>query len=276
MDKIGIFSTELKPSNELYIFECGYEHCAPREPYQYEQIDYYLIHYILKGEGLFFMDGKCHHLKAGDGFFIPPNTDNNYYPLENDPWVYRWIGINGFKAKELLSICGFKNDNYIFHYSKDDKLDNYFKMIYESCSENKLYKALGYLYQTLSLLMEDHYESELTNVPPYQEYVSKAIGFIKNNYNKNITVSDVSDYLNIDRSYFYKIFKLSMMITPQQYIIEYKIEKSCALLRKSSYSIKEISDLIGFSSQSYFSKIFKRTLNMAPIEYRKMFIKLDS
>jgi AraC-like DNA-binding protein len=276
MDKIGIFSTELKPSNELYIFECGYEHCTPREPYQYEQIDYYLIHYILKGEGLFFINGECHHLKAGDGFFIPPNTDNNYYPLENDPWVYRWIGINGFKAKELLSSCGFNNDNYIFHYSKDDTLDNYFKMIYESCSENKLYNALGYLYQTISLLMQDHYESELTNIPPYQEYVSKAIDFIKKNFNKNITVSDVSEYLNIDRSYFYKIFKLSMMTTPQQFIIEYKIEMSCALLRKSSYSINKISDLVGFSSQSYFSKLFKKTLNMTPIEYRKMFIKLDS
>ena len=275
MDKIGIFSTELKPSNELYIFECGYEHCIPRDPYQYEQIDYYLIHYILKGEGLFFINGECHHLKAGDGFFIPPNTDNNYYPLENDPWVYRWIGINGFKAKELLSFCGFNNDNYIFHYSKDDALDNYFKMIYESCSENKLYNALGYLYQTISLLMQDHYESELTNIPPYQEYVSKAIDFIKKNFNKNITVSDVSEYLNIDRSYFYKIFKLSMMTTPQQFIIEYKIEMSCALLRKSSYSINKISDLVGFSSQSYFSKLFKKTLNMTPIEYRKTFIKLD-
>lgn len=273
MDTIGIFSTDLKPSNELYIFECGFEHCAPRDPYQYEQIDYYLIHYILSGEGLFFMDNKCHHLKAGDGFFIPPYTDNNYYPLSENPWVYRWIGINGFKAKELLNLCGFKDNNYIFHYSKDNKLDNYFKNIYESCSDNKLYDALGYLYQSLSLLIQDTQELEYTNSPPYQQYVSRALDYIKNNYQKNISVSDVSSYLNIDRSYFYKIFKLSMMTTPQQYIIEYKIEKSCSLLRKSSYSVNEICELVGFTSQSYFSRIFKKTLNMTPLEYKNMFIK---
>lgn len=273
MDKIGIFSTELKPSNELYIFECGFEHCAPREPYQYEQIDYYLIHYILEGEGLFFINGECHHLKAGDGFMIPPNTDNNYYPLTDNPWVYRWIGINGIKAKEMLSLCGFTDANYIFHYDKDDKLDTYFKKIYECCCENYLYKALGYLYQTLSLLIVDSTHTNLQNAPQYQEYITKSIDYIKRNYEKNITVSDVSSYLNINRSYFYKIFKESMMITPQEYIIEYKINKACELLRKSSYSINEISDLIGFSSQSYFSKIFRKNLNMTPIEYRKMFIK---
>lgn len=273
MDKIGIFSTDLKPSNELYIFECGYEYCEPREPYQYEQIDYYLIHYILKGEGLFFIDGKCHHLKAGDGFFIPPNTDNNYYPLEHDPWVYRWIGINGIKAKELLSLCGFKNNNYIYNYTKDDKLDNCFRNIYESCSENKLYKALGYLYQTLSILMCESYNDNLKQISTSESYVQKAIDYINYNYTKKISVFDVSSYLNIDRSYFYKIFKSSMMITPQQYIIEYKIQKSCDLLRKSSYSIIEISNLIGFSSQSYFTKIFRKTLNMTPTEYRNLFIK---
>lgn len=41
MNKIGIFSTDLKPSSELYIFECGFEYCEPRDPYQYEHIDYY-------------------------------------------------------------------------------------------------------------------------------------------------------------------------------------------------------------------------------------------
>ena len=116
MEQFGIFSTPEKPSNELYIYECGFEHCKPRDPYQYEQIDYYLIHYILDGEGLFFMDGKTYHLKKGDGFFIPPFTDNNYYPIAENPWVYRWIGINGTRAKELLNIWGFKDGNYLFKY----------------------------------------------------------------------------------------------------------------------------------------------------------------
>ncbi|MBO3443847.1 AraC family transcriptional regulator [Clostridium sp. CCUG 7971] len=273
MEKFGIFSTDSKPSSELYIYECGFEHCAPRDPYQYEQIDYYLLHYILEGEGLFFMDGKVHHLKKGDGFFIPPFTDNNYYPLTDNPWVYRWIGINGTQAQELLSLCGFKDKNFIFNYTKDDKIDNYFKNIYESCTSNNLFEALGYLYQFLSTLMKEHSTSYQSSSIPSKVYISKSIEFIKENYTKNISVSDISDYLNIDRSHFFKIFKKDMMISPQDYIINYKIKQACDLLRKSSYSVSEISSLVGFSSPSYFSKTFKKNMDTSPIKYKELFIK---
>lgn len=273
MSKIGIFSTDLKPSNELYIFECGFEHCEPRDPYQYEQIDYYLIHYIIEGEGLFFIKDQVHKLKAGDGFVIPPHTDNNYYPSHENPWVYRWIGINGSKAKELLNLCGFTNENYVFNYTKDDKVNELFKNIYLNCDSNNLLNALGYLYQTLSLFMNEHSLSSLQEEPSSQGYISKSLDFIDRNFDKNISVSDISDYLNIDRSHFYKIFKLHMMNTPQQYLIEYKLKKACDLLRKSSYSVYEISNLVGFTSQSHFSKTFKKNLNLTPLEYKSLFIR---
>ncbi|RDY28595.1 AraC family transcriptional regulator [Romboutsia weinsteinii] len=273
MDKFGIFSTDLKPSSELYIYECGFEHCAPRDPYQYEQIDYYLLHYILDGEGLFFMNDEVYHLKKGDGFFIPPNTDNNYYPLEGNPWIYRWVGINGTQAKELLSRCGLSEDNYVFNYTKDNKIDDYFRNIYESCSSNRLLEGLGYLYQFLSALMNDHSSEFTSSSPPSKVYISKSIEFIKENYTKNISVSDISDYLNIDRSHFFKIFKKDMMISPQDYIINYKIKQACDLLRKSSYSISEISNSVGFSSPSYFSKIFKKNMDTTPLKYKELFIK---
>lgn len=273
MDKFGIFSTDLKPGSELYIYECGFEHCAPRDPYQYEQIDYYLLHYILDGEGLFFMNGEVYHLKKGDGFFIPPHTDNNYYPLEGNPWIYRWIGINGTQAKELLSRCGLSEDNYVFNYTKDNKIDDYFRNIYDSCSSNRLLEGLGYLYQFLSTLMNDHSSDFTNSSPPSKVYISKSIEFIKENYTKNISVSDISDYLNIDRSHFFKIFKKDMMISPQDYIINYKIKQACDLLRKSSYSISEISNSVGFSSPSYFSKIFKKNMDTTPLKYKELFIK---
>lgn len=272
VNRVGIFSTEEKISEELYIYECGFEHCKPRDPYQYDQIDYYLIHYILDGEGLFFMDNKVYHLKKGDGFFIPPHTDNNYYPIVDSPWTYRWIGVSGSKAKEIFDQCGFKN-NYVFNYTKDNKIDNYFRNIFENCTSNKTFNALGSFYQLASLLIEESSNLNNSDINKNQSYIDAALTFIEENYEDNITVSDIATHLNIDRTYFYKIFKSAMLTTPQQYLIDFKLKKSCDLLRKSSYSINEISELLGFSSQSYFSKIFKKNLNISPIEYRNKFIK---
>lgn len=145
--------------------------------------------------------------------------------------------------------------------------------MYLNCNSNSLFNALGYLYQILSLLMSEHSNLSLQKKSISQCYISKSLEFIDNNFNKNISVSDISDFLNIDRSHFYKIFKLHMMTTPQQYLIEYKLKKACDLLRKSSYSVYEISNLVGFSSQSHFSKTFKRNLSLTPLEYRYLFIK---
>ncbi|MGL5649153.1 MAG: AraC family transcriptional regulator [Clostridium sp.] len=269
--EVGIFSTDKKISNELYIYECGFEHCKPREPYEYEPIDYYLIHYILDGEGLFFIDNKVYHLKKGDGFFIPPNTKNNYYPITENPWTYRWIGVNGSRAKEILDKCNF-NGNYTFNYVKDDLVDFHFKSIYENSIINKPFNAIGHFYQLVSLLIDECSQSDDVDSSKNKSYIDDSLIFIEKNYDKSITVSDIANHLNIDRSYFFKIFKLSLMISPQQFLIDFKLNKACDLLRKSNYSISEISELLGFSSQSYFSKLFKKNLGITPVQYRNKFI----
>ena len=45
------------------------------------RIDYWVIHYCIAGEGIFQIEDKQNHIKAGDIFMIPPYTKNKYYPL---------------------------------------------------------------------------------------------------------------------------------------------------------------------------------------------------
>lgn len=273
--QIDVFTTDNQPSKELFIYECGYEQCKPRDPYQYEQIDYYLIHYILSGEGLFFINGEVHKLKKGDGFLIPPNTDNNYYPIVDNPWCYRWIGINGNEASKFLNLCGFSNSNFIFNYTEDNFVETCFKNILESCHSDEYFKALGNLYLFLNKLITKNNNNNISTVPSTasERYVSLFVDYVHNNYDKDISISHISNHLNINRSHLFKLFKNHMNISPQQYLINYKLNKACDLLRKSSYSISEISYLTGFNSPSYFSRIFSKHINKSPMDYRNMFIK---
>lgn len=268
-----IFSTDKRPSKELFIYECGYEQCKPRDPYQYEQIDYYLIHYILSGEGLFFMNNQVYKLKKGDGFLIPPHTDNNYYPIPDNPWSYRWIGINGTEASRLLNLCGFNSSKFIFNYTEDDFIENCFKNILDSCNNGQDFQALGNLYLFLNKLIIKNDKNSNISITSAANYITLFINDIHNNYNKNISISDIASDININRSHLFKLFKKHMNMSPQQYFINYRLNKACELLRKSSYSISEIGYLVGFNSPSYFSKIFSKYKDISPIEYRKMFIK---
>lgn len=64
-----------------------------------------------------------------------------------------------------------------------------------------------------------------------------------------------------------------MNISPQQYLINFRLSKSQDLLRKSSFSISTISSLVGFSSPEYYSKIFKKYIGITPNEFRGKYTK---
>ena len=103
---------------------------------------------------------------------------------------------------------------------------------------------------------------------PYQIYVEHALEFIDHNYEKDIKVIDIANYIGIDRSYLTNIFKKSMHISPQQYLINYRLEKACNLLKSTNSSISEISEQVGYPDPLSFSKIFKIYYKTSPTKYR--------
>src|SRR5699024_6518278 len=118
------------------------------------------IHYIVEGEGLFFINDEVYHLGAKEGFIIPPYTKNNYYPLANKPWSYRWIGFKGNLCHYMFQKCGLLTqtrkglENFTYYYDDIRKMGEYFKNVFIFSDEQKPYAALGEAYHLLNALME--------------------------------------------------------------------------------------------------------------------------
>ncbi|MGH1847233.1 helix-turn-helix transcriptional regulator [Enterococcus gilvus] len=89
---------------------------------------------------------------------------------------------------------------------------------------------------------------------------------------ENLSVNQIAEEKNIDRTYLYKLFQTHKGIGPSEYIQDLKLQKACSLLRKSSLTITEIAYETGFSSSSYFSKFFHSKITISPSAYRKKFI----
>ncbi|MDQ0150225.1 AraC family transcriptional regulator [Eubacterium multiforme] len=265
----GIFKTNNILSKELFIYECGYENCEANKPFEYAPIDYYLIHYIVEGEGTAIINGVKYVLKKGDGFLIPPKATNKYFPCKKNPWKYKWIGFNGTECKRLLNLCGFSKDNYSFRYTKDNCINNYFDNIFDCSNNGDLFSSIGYLYLFLGTLIREHDNNKSDyNVSNENTYVTKALDFIHKNYTEDISISDIASEININRSHLFKLFKLNMTISPQQYLINYRLNKACNLLKENISSINEIAYLTGFNSPSYFSRIFTKYKGISPASYR--------
>lgn len=101
------------------------------------------------------------------------------------------------------------------------------------------------------------------------KYVKIAIRYIRENYQRDISIEEIATYLSLDRKYFSKVFKRETESSPMEYLIQYRIGKACELLQSSTLSVAEIAAAVGYTSQFSFSRVFKKHMNVAPSSYKK-------
>ncbi|MFW5980480.1 MAG: AraC family transcriptional regulator [Halanaerobiaceae bacterium] len=99
--------------------------------------------------------------------------------------------------------------------------------------------------------------------------LKKALKFIHNNYDKNIGLKEIADKINLSKYYFCRFFKKRTGTTPIEYLNFYRINKAVEMLQETEKKIIDISMEVGFSSNSYFIKVFKQYMDCTPSEYRK-------
>ncbi|WHH61122.1 response regulator [Petroclostridium sp. X23] len=103
----------------------------------------------------------------------------------------------------------------------------------------------------------------------YSYVISKSIEYIKNNYFKNIALSDVAEYVEMSRSYLSLLFKQETGINFSNFLTNYRIEKSKELLTGSNLKVYEIAEKVGFDNPYYFSRVFKETIGITCKEFKK-------
>ncbi|VBB07608.1 transcription regulator hth arac- type [Lucifera butyrica] len=103
----------------------------------------------------------------------------------------------------------------------------------------------------------------------HKDTIYKAVDFIKKNYMKRITLEEVANHVYLNSSYFSKIFKSEMKCTFVSYVNKIRINASKNLLLDISIPLTDVSNLIGFEDQSYFTKVFKKTTGVTPGKFRE-------
>nr|WP_269431690.1 AraC family transcriptional regulator [Bacillus sp. JCM 19034] len=84
------------------------------------------------------------------------------------------------------------------------------------------------------------------------------VDFIEHNYMNKITISEIADFIGLDRSYLCSIFKKNIHCSIQEYLIQLRINKSCTLLKQSDLSIGNIAKAVGYQDPFLFSRTFKK------------------
>lgn len=114
---------------------------------------------------------------------------------------------------------------------------------------------------------------EEKNILTRNPNINRALEYIQNNLHRDITLDEVANNVYISSTYLSHLFTKCIGMTFSQYVVNARIDKSKNLLANTSHSVMDIALECGFNSQSYFSNVFKKLVNVTPKEYRMEFKK---
>lgn len=263
----GYSNQPLKVNNSGYYKDTGRNIHISDEYY-----DDYLIIYNYEGEIEVGFNYDFTRLKSGDIAIIPPKTCHRFSYFNRENNKYYWCHFSGSLASNLA-------DEIIKKYGKTFTLGRYaniaqiFEKIYISMVNSSEQITNDLLYTVLFAInaLIDNNLSENN----YVIDVLKALIYIQNNYNKNITVEELSKMNNSSKYNFMRKFKSVTGSSVHQFIIDYRMMQAKHLLLNSDMNIKEISHQVGFPDNMYFSRAFKKYCGCNPTEYKYSVLKND-
>ncbi len=258
---------------DLYLSTCGIQNCVGGHSFGPGKRDSYILHFISDGKGVFKCDGNTYELSRGDVFLVKPDMEVYYQADDNNPWSYMWVGFNGIKAMSYLASAGLDGKNVTTKCENTPLIFSYIQQMI-MCRHLTLANELrreSALLQIFSVLMEE-YKGTLPKEErydyPYQIYVDQALDYIHHNFKTNIRINDLASYIGIDRSYLTNIFKNVTKMSPQEYLMRYRMEQSMNMLKETDMKICDVAEAVGYSDQLGFSKMFKKYTGISPSDYR--------
>jgi len=247
------------------------QHCVVREK---NELNYFNLHVVISGKGYLKSKNDIHVLQQGDSFLYFPSEEQSYYSDIENPWEVVWVHFRGNYLKEFFIDRGFHISNVWTL-----KLWNNIKIAIVNLLEES--ERFAILHQsTLSTL----------TYGIISEYVSQAEALTVNKgdiYNRIVgilpTMRELSskpfelkywaDLLNISTYYFCKMFKKTTGMSPTNFIMLCRLQKSKQLLmEKRDWTVKQIALDCGYPSISYFGKVFLENEGLTPAEYRKKLV----
>lgn len=112
-------------------------------------------------------------------------------------------------------------------------------------------------------------EYNFCEIKKTNEMLFSSVMFMHENFDKNITVSDLANRAFLSNTHYRRLFKNSYGKSPLEYLNSMRINKAKQLIKTSLYTFSEICSLTGFNDLYYFSRVFKKVTGLTPTEYKK-------
>ena len=237
---------------------CGLRDCTPGFTVGPNIRDHWILHFVLSGKGTFVHNTLRFDLQAGDVFAVHPGDMTAYIADEKEPWSYIWAAFDAsLPIAELISFPVMKAPWASSLFSRISTCDQHAAPEWTVCS---------LLHEFLAILAQ---QRDAAARPSTADYINRALNDIHSNYDQPLRIAEVASNLGLDRHYFCRLFHQQVGLSPQAYLLSYRLEKAAELLTVHQLSQKETAQLVGYSDVAAFSKMFKSKYGVTPGSYQK-------
>lgn len=262
---------------QIKILECRkFESPAPLIPHPRTVCDYE-IDLETGAPRTMFIDGIPHIVKRGDISIRFPGQQ--IYGEGKQSSVLLTLDFSGKKSAINYS----RNMEHTLQAPiKDDILDDIkgvlspvseytFLPLYEellSLSPNDFEAAEALIMELIYKIKAEYYRKKYKEKKPKRNYASTTLNYIKNNLEKSITLDNLAEQVNLNKSYLVRLFKSTYGQTPMQMLFSLRMEKAYDLIINTNMSVSEIAFECGFASDSYFIAGYKKHFKETPLQTR--------
>ena len=248
-----------------------------------EKHNFWELCYVREGKVNLKIEDKEILLKKGNLYLISPNKYHTYLSIDYNPSVYVVCFESFSQSLLVLSDMILYTDSLLldcmeriidegkntFLMNENEQLEvlEYPIVAGQQMIINRLEYMLIYFFREISnkekskivLINGDNFKSEI---------VDEIKLYLRENYNKKITLNDICERFSYSRAHLCKIFLEETGETIISYFNKLKLNRAKKLLKNTNHSVTEISVMLGYSEVKYFDTIFKKQIGLTPIEYR--------
>lgn len=237
------------------------------------------LFYVVSGNGTFVAEGSEFPVGKNDMVIINPQVQHTEKSLYTTPLEYIVLGIDGlsFSFENIASaqdgISMQTASGAVYKYNmQSSNVYAYLNIMLEEISHKKEnYETVCQnLLEILlvCMLRNDNLSIVQEEKNPLNRECTQIRNYLDANYAEDITLDTLAALTHMNKYYMAHAFTKYAGMSPMSYLQQKRVQEARSLLESTNCSIAQISNILGFSSQSYFSQVFKKSTGKTPNQHR--------
>ena len=226
--------------------------------------------YTISGRGCIEVNNNCQDLLPGSLMIVTvPGPQNYYLPKKSSHWEFVFLVMIGREVVRINKMIEKRIGNVTHDESCPLTLSLFCEIIDKlfSGAINSSFENSSYTYQ---LFMRFLAETGVSRAAPKEEPFLKIKEFIKQNVQRDISVEEMAEIMQLSCSHFNRIFGREMGMSPRSYLEDFRIKMAMDILFEENMTVKEAAARCGFYDSNHFCRVFKKRYGISPGRYKEL------